>query len=78
VTIAKTEEGQAYIKKYGVEPLVTQLLYGPQEITTYKLSDYTEELALTNQIIEKDDRFNMTYCHNLTEEIFGVFRLSCQ
>ena len=78
VTIAKTEEGQAYIKKYGVEPLVTQLLYGPQEITTYKLSDYTEELALTNQIIEKDDRFNMTYCHNLTEEIFGVFGLSCQ
>ena len=78
VTIAKTEEGEAYIKTYGVEPLVTQLLYGPQEITTYLLAEYTEELAAENKIIEKDEIFNMTYCHNLVEEVFGTHALSCQ
>ena len=78
VTIAKTEEGEAYIKTYGVEPLVTQLLYGPQEITTYFLSEYTEELAVENKIIQKDNQFNMTYCHNLVEEVFGTAGLSCQ
>ena len=40
ITVSKSEEGEVYIKDYGVEPLVTQLLYGPQEITTYKLADY--------------------------------------
>ena len=78
VTIAKTKEGEAYIKTYGVEPLVTQLLYGPQEITTYFLSEYTEELAVENKIIQKDNQFNMTYCHNLVEEVFGTAGLSCQ
>ena len=78
VTIAKTEDGEAYIKTYGVEPLVTQLLYGPQEITTYFLSEYTEELAVENKIIQKDNQFNMTYCHNLVEEVFGTAGLSCQ
>ena len=78
VTIAKTEDGEAYIKTYGVEPLVTQLLYGPQEITTYFLSEYTEELAAENKIIQKDNQFNMTYCHNLVEEVFGTAGLSCQ
>jgi poly-gamma-glutamate synthesis protein (capsule biosynthesis protein) len=71
VTIAKTEEGDAYIKEYGVEPLVTQLLYGPQEVTTYKLRDYTEELAGKNQIIQKDSQFDLAFCQNLCEEVFG-------
>ena len=71
VTISKTEEGEVYIKDYGVEPLITQLLYGPQEITTYKLADYTEELASKNKVIEKDSAFSLEYCQNLCEEVFG-------
>ena len=71
VTIAKTEDGSVYIKNYGVEPLVTQLAYGPQEITTYKLSDYTEALASQNKVIEKDSAFSLEYCQNLCEEVFG-------
>ena len=71
VTIAKNEAGEAYIKEYGVEPLVTQLLYGIQEITTYKLSDYTEELASKNEILKKDSVFNLTFCHELCEDVFG-------
>ena len=71
VTVAKTENGNAYIKTYGVEPLVTQLLYGKQEITTYKLSDYTEELASENRIIDKDRMFNLQFCKELCKEVFG-------
>lgn len=71
VTIAKNEAGEAYIKENGVEPLVTQLLYGTQEITTYKLADYTEELASKNEILKKDSVFNLTFCQELCEDVFG-------
>lgn len=71
VTVAKKETGEVYIKDYGVEPLVTQLLYGTQEITTYKLSDYTEELAAQNKILEKDSVFSLEFCKELCEEVFG-------
>ncbi len=71
ITIAKKESGEVYIKDYGVEPLVTQLLYGTQEITTYKLSEYTEELASQNQILEKDSVFSLEFCQELCEEVFG-------
>lgn len=71
VTIAKKESGEVYVKEYGVEPLVTQLLYGKQEITTYKLSDYTEELAAQNKITEKDAAFNLAFCKELCTEVFG-------
>ena len=71
VTVSKTEDGKVYIKNYGVEPLITQLLYGTQEITTYKLADYTEELAAKNKVIEKDSAFSLEYCQNLCEEVFG-------
>lgn len=71
VTVGKKETGEVYIKEYGVEPLVTQLLYGTQEITTYKLIDYTEELASQNQIIKKDSVFSLEYCQQLCREVFG-------
>ena len=70
VTVAKSEDGSAYIKTYDMEPLVTQLLYGPQEITTYKLSDYTEELAAKNRILEKDSVFNLQFCEELCKDIY--------
>lgn len=71
ITVAKSEDGKAYIKDYGIEPLVTQLLYGTQEITTYKLSDYTEELALQNQILKQDSVFSLEFCKELCGEVFG-------
>ena len=70
VTIAKTEEGKAYIKEYGVEPLVTQMLFGKQEITTYKLEDYTEELASQNKILERDSVFSLKFCQDLCRDVF--------
>ena len=71
VTVAKKESGEVYIKSYGIEPLVTQLSYEPQQITTYFLKDYTEELAAANQIIYKDSVFNLEWCKQLCRDVFG-------
>lgn len=71
VTITNDEEGNVFIKEYGVEPLVTQKLWGTQEITTYKLSDYTSALASQNRIIDKDSRFSMSYLVNTCKQVFG-------
>lgn len=71
VTIAKAEDGTVYIKKYGVEPLVTQLSYEKQQITTYFLADYTKELARNNKIREKDSVFSLEFCEKLCKDVFG-------
>lgn len=71
IKVAKKESKEVYIKEYGIEPLVTQLSYEPQKITTYKLSDYTQELATKNEILKKDSVFSLEYCINLSKEVFG-------
>ena len=45
----KNEKG-THIKKYNMEPIVTQIGNGYSSYTTYKLSDYTDELAEQNYI----------------------------
>lgn len=71
ITIERDENGKVSIVDYGVVPLVTQMLTGTGQITTYKLSDYSEELASQNEIIERDSRFSYEYCKNLCNEAFG-------
>lgn len=72
VTFRKDDSG-AYIKDYSVEPLVTQKLFGTGLITTYKLSNYTEELASQNSI-KKDSNgadFSLGFCKDLCRQVFG-------
>ncbi len=71
ITIENNEAGQVYIKDYGVIPLVTQKLFGRGAITTYKLSDYTEELASQNGILRNDAAFSLQYCKDLCRQVFG-------
>ena len=49
LTLVK-EGNSSRIESYSIEPLVTHKLFGYKLITTYKLSDYTNELALQNAI----------------------------
>lgn len=72
VTIGKNEEDGAFIVDYGVEPLVCHLEEGPDGVTVYRLSDYTEELADANAIRAQDPEFSLEYCENLCEEVFGA------
>lgn len=72
VTITKDEETQeVFISEYGVEPLVTHNVSGSGQITTYKLADYTEELAAQNEMIYQDASFSITYCEDICREVFG-------
>ncbi|MBR6675703.1 MAG: CapA family protein, partial [Clostridia bacterium] len=65
------ENGEVYIKDYGVTPLVTHVLTGRGLITTYLLSEYTEELAKENEIISQDSAFSLAYCLDLVKKVFG-------
>ena len=72
VTIIKSRQnGEVKIVNYQAVPLVTQMLTGSGRITTYKLSDYTPELAAQNEVIERDAAFSYDYCVNLFNEIFN-------
>ena len=72
VTIAKDEDTQEVsIQEYGVEPLVTHNVSGRGQITTYKLSDYTEELASQNEMIYQDYAFSKAYCEDICSKVFG-------
>ena len=72
ITIAMNEETQeAYIREYGIEPLVTHNVSGSGQITTYKLSDYTEELAGQNEMRHQDGAFSKAYCEEICSTVFG-------
>ena len=71
VTLSKDDEGKVAIADYGVTPIVSHVVSGSGRITTYKLSDYTNELARQNEIIAHDPAFSLGYCYNLVERVFG-------
>lgn len=71
VIIARNSDGNIYIKDYSAIPLVTQMKSGRGQITTYKLSDYSEELATQNEIIGRDSVFSLKYCKELCDNVFG-------
>ncbi len=71
VTIEKDESGGAVkISDYGVIPLVTHVKTGQAQITTYKLSDYTQEMAAQNEIVASDPAFSLEYCKNICRNVF--------
>ncbi|MCR5518407.1 MAG: CapA family protein [Lachnospiraceae bacterium] len=71
VTITNDESGKVFIKDYEAVPLVTQMAFGSGKPTTYKLSDYTESLAKANEIVNRDSRFSLEFCENLSVEVLG-------
>lgn len=70
VTIVKDGEGNAAIKDYSVEPLVTHI-GTTTDYTTYFLKDYTESLASQNKIRSTDGAFTLDYCKKLSSQVFG-------
>jgi len=71
VEIIRDKNGEVVIGDYGVTPLVTQIEAGPGNITTYKLEDYSQELADCNQMSYKDPGFSYEFCKELCREVFG-------
>lgn len=71
ITIGRDETGAAVVLDYGIEPLVCHLTEGTNGVTTYFLSDYTEEMAEENAIRSQDDAFSKKYCEMLCTEVWG-------
>lgn len=71
VTIAREPEGDVAVKSYGVEPVVCHLSQGANGVTTYFLSEYTQEMASQNAILEQDAAFSREYCLDLCEQVWG-------
>ena len=67
----KSDGEDVWIEKYGVEPLVTHLVTGSGQITTYKFSDYTPELEALNQMKNQDASFSIKYCEDICIDVFG-------
>ena len=64
------KEGQTSIKNYEILPTVTHI--SKDSITTYFLSDYTEELAKENRVHRQDSGFSLEACKKLVEEVWGI------
>lgn len=72
ITVTIDKDGKAYISDYGVLPLVSHVRTGAGQITTYKLADYTQQLAGENEICASDPDFSLAYCQNLCRQVFGT------
>ncbi len=72
VVITKdAKSGEVYISQYGVEPLVNHYQYGKGYMSSYKLSDYTDELVRKSEAVKRDSAFSLQFCYDLCTEVFG-------
>ena len=71
ITLSKDETGKVQITDYGVKALVSHVESGQDGVTTYFLSDYTEEKESCNEIINQDSNFSKEYCINLCNQVWG-------
>lgn len=70
VTLERAGDGRVHIADYGVMPLVCHVERGMDRVTVYALSDYTEELAEKNAIIQQDAAFSLEYCRELCHKVW--------
>ena len=73
INISKNENGEVYIKDFGVTALVSHLTGGTNGVTTMKLCEYTEELAEVNKITEQDSTFSRKHCIEICNEVWGDY-----
>ncbi|MCR5507765.1 MAG: CapA family protein [Lachnospiraceae bacterium] len=71
VNIGKNDRGGIEIKDHGVIALVCHLARERDKMTVYRLCDYSDELARSNEILSRDPSFSMRYCTDLCDEIWG-------
>ena len=71
IVLTMDENNNVLISDYGVEALVTDLSEGYGGVTTYRLSDYTADMADKNLIRNQDPSFTYDNIHALCDEIWG-------
>jgi poly-gamma-glutamate capsule biosynthesis protein CapA/YwtB (metallophosphatase superfamily) len=71
VTLSRDENGDIAVSDYSVQAVVCHVQSGPENVTVYPLSDYTEDMAASNEITAQDSAFSKEYLVNLCNEIWG-------
>lgn len=69
VTIAMNDNGEAYIKEYGAEPLVTYVSADQETIAVYPMDKFTDEMAQSSHTIKYTTDFSKGYCEELWERV---------
>ena len=69
VTIAMNDNGEAYIKEYGAEPLVTYVSADQEIIAVYPMDKFTDEMAQSSHTIKYTTDFSKGYCEELWERV---------
>lgn len=63
--------GETYISEYGVEPMINHYQYGKGFMSSYPLSEYTDELVRKSEAVKRDPVFSLQFCYDLCTEVFG-------
>ena len=71
VTIGPDEDGDVVVKDYSITAVVTHLESRVNGVYTTKLSEYSQELSLDNEIIAQDSAFSKEYCVELCDKVWG-------
>ena len=71
VRVSHDDAGDVSITDHDVEALVTHLSKNIDELTVYRLNDYPDRLAGSNEIIKNDSSFSKGYCIDLCNEVWG-------
>ena len=72
IDISRKDNGEVSIDEFKVESYVCHVRGGDGNVTVYPLEDYSEEMALENEIIRQDSSFSKEYCDRLVEKVYGI------
>ncbi len=73
VTIERDDDGKVRITEAKAVPLITHIEFKKFGITTYKFSDYTEELLSQSEAVKKDATLTFKYAKEHFSDMLGDF-----
>ncbi len=71
ITLSKDADGRVFILDFNVTPLVSHVVTGKNQVTVYKLTEYTEELAQINEIKKQSELFSLSNLKAVCDKVFG-------
>ena len=70
LNISRKDNGEVSIDDFEVRSCVCHVKSGDKNVTVYPLEEYTDELALQNEITRQDSTFSKEYCDELVKKVY--------
>ena len=71
ITISRKSDGSVSVDECLVRNYVCHVESGRENVRVYPLEEYSDELALKNEIIKQDSSFSREYCESLVESVYS-------